>query len=153
MQVPVPGLGRFPGEGNGSPLQYSCLENPIDWGWVTKGHTRLKQLSTRTHTGQCEVPLASFWEITSFQSEPQHFQEVSRVCFRLPEKFPQVLHSSHHPPMAGLAAASVGMDVLLCRRGRGFSIFPLKNATCFTLVAHSTVRSRGKHEVKFSQVF
>ena len=26
----VPGLGRSPGEGNGSPLQYSCLENPID---------------------------------------------------------------------------------------------------------------------------
>ena len=28
----IPGLGRFPGEGNGSPLQYSCLENPIDRG-------------------------------------------------------------------------------------------------------------------------
>ena len=26
----VPGLGRSPGEGNGNPLQYSCLENPID---------------------------------------------------------------------------------------------------------------------------
>ena len=26
----VPGLGRPPGEGNGTPLQYSCLENPID---------------------------------------------------------------------------------------------------------------------------
>ena len=26
----IPGLGRSPGEGNGSPLQYSCLENPID---------------------------------------------------------------------------------------------------------------------------
>ena len=25
-----PGLGRSPGEGNGKPLQYSCLENPID---------------------------------------------------------------------------------------------------------------------------
>ena len=24
----VPGLGRFPGEGHGNPLQYSCLENP-----------------------------------------------------------------------------------------------------------------------------
>ena len=28
----TPGLGRFPGEGNGNPLQYSCLENPIDGG-------------------------------------------------------------------------------------------------------------------------
>ena len=26
----ISGLGRFPGEGNGNPLQYSCLENPID---------------------------------------------------------------------------------------------------------------------------
>ena len=28
----IPGSGRFPEEGNGSPLQYSCLENPIDRG-------------------------------------------------------------------------------------------------------------------------
>ena len=28
----IPGPGRFPGEGNGNPLQYSCLENPIDGG-------------------------------------------------------------------------------------------------------------------------
>ena len=33
----IPGLGRSPGEGNGNPLQYSCLENPIDRGawWAT----------------------------------------------------------------------------------------------------------------------
>ena len=28
----TPGLGRFPGEGNGNPLQYSCLENPMEGG-------------------------------------------------------------------------------------------------------------------------
>ena len=28
----MPGLGRSPGEGNGNPLQYSCLENSVDWG-------------------------------------------------------------------------------------------------------------------------
>ena len=28
----IPGLGRIPGEGNGNPLQYSCLENPTDGG-------------------------------------------------------------------------------------------------------------------------
>ena len=27
-----PGMGRSPGEGNGNPLQYSCLENPMDGG-------------------------------------------------------------------------------------------------------------------------
>ena len=26
----IPGLGRSPGEGNGNPLEYSCLENPMD---------------------------------------------------------------------------------------------------------------------------
>ena len=26
----IPGLGRSPGEGNGNPLQYPCLENPMD---------------------------------------------------------------------------------------------------------------------------
>ena len=33
----VPGLERSPGEGNGNPLQYSCLENPMDRGawWAT----------------------------------------------------------------------------------------------------------------------
>jgi len=33
----IPGLGRFPGEGHGNPVQYSCLETPIDrraW-WAT----------------------------------------------------------------------------------------------------------------------
>ena len=42
----IPGLGRFPGEGNGYSLQYSCLENPMDRGarravvhGVTKSHT------------------------------------------------------------------------------------------------------------------
>ena len=28
----IPGLGRSPGEGHGNPLQYSCLENPMDRG-------------------------------------------------------------------------------------------------------------------------
>ena len=32
----IPGSGRSPGEGNGNPLQYSCLENPMDGGaWWT----------------------------------------------------------------------------------------------------------------------
>ena len=32
----IPGLGRFPGEGTGYPLQCSCLENSMDYG-VAKG--------------------------------------------------------------------------------------------------------------------
>ena len=45
-QGSIPGLGSFSGEGNGNPLQYSCLENSVDWeAWrvtvsgVTKSQT------------------------------------------------------------------------------------------------------------------
>ena len=35
----IPGLGRSSGEGNGNPLQYSCLENPMDRGaWRVTAH-------------------------------------------------------------------------------------------------------------------
>ena len=49
----IPGL-RFPGEGNGNPLQYSCLENSMDRGdWYAIGHGVAENrtcLSTHTHT-------------------------------------------------------------------------------------------------------
>ena len=39
----IPGLGRSPGEGNGNPLQYSCLENPMDKGaWQATVHGAAK---------------------------------------------------------------------------------------------------------------
>ena len=48
----IPGSGRSPGEGNGNPLQYSCLENPMDGGawWaavheVAKSWTRLSNFT------------------------------------------------------------------------------------------------------------
>ena len=49
----IPGLGRSPGEGNGYPFQYSCLENPMDGGaWqaavhrVAKSRTRLSDFTS-----------------------------------------------------------------------------------------------------------
>ena len=57
-QVQSPGHKDSPGEGDGNPLQYSCLENSMDRGaWqatvhgVAKSQTRLKQLSTTGLTG------------------------------------------------------------------------------------------------------
>ena len=38
----IPGSGRSPGEGNGNPLQYSCLENPIAWQATVHGVTRVR---------------------------------------------------------------------------------------------------------------
>ena len=53
----IPGLGRSPGGGHGNPLQYSCLENPMDRGawWATvdrviQSRTLLRCLSTHTFT-------------------------------------------------------------------------------------------------------
>ena len=53
----IPESGRSPGAGHGNLFQYSCLENPMDRGaWratvrgVSKSWTRLKRLSTHTHT-------------------------------------------------------------------------------------------------------
>ena len=52
----IPGSGRSPGEGHSSPLQYSCLENPMNRGawWatvhrVTQSWTELKWLTTHTY--------------------------------------------------------------------------------------------------------
>ena len=50
----IPGSGRSPGEGNGNPFQYSCLENPMDGGawWATVyrvTHSQMKRLSMHTH--------------------------------------------------------------------------------------------------------
>ena len=58
----ITGLGRSPGEGNGNPLQYSCLENPMNGGalWATVhgsqrvGHNRVISLSLHFHH-------SSFW--------------------------------------------------------------------------------------------
>ena len=54
LQCRIPELGRFPGEGNGKPLQYSCLENPMDGGaWWATVHRAAKsqtQLSDFTFT-------------------------------------------------------------------------------------------------------
>ena len=55
----IPGMGRSPGEGNGNPFQYSCLENPMDQGtwWATvhrvaKSRTRLSDFTSLHTEGQ-----------------------------------------------------------------------------------------------------
>ena len=54
----IPGSGRSPAEGNGYPLQYSCLENPMDGGawWATvhgiaKSQTQLSDFTFTFHLG------------------------------------------------------------------------------------------------------
>ena len=47
----IPGLGRSPGEEHGNPLQYSCLENPMDRGaWQATVHGGHKESDTKEVT-------------------------------------------------------------------------------------------------------
>ena len=72
----IPGSGRPPGERNGNPLQYSCLENPMDRGaWqatvhrVAKSQTRLTWLSTHAHMSQKDYEQMTMMCVTSELSE------------------------------------------------------------------------------------
>ena len=57
----IPGLGRSSGEGNGNPLQYSCLGNPMDKGaWWARVHRVAKSWTevtehTCTYMGETKV--------------------------------------------------------------------------------------------------
>ena len=60
----IPGSGRSPGERNGNPLQYSCLENPMDRGaWraadhgVTETHTCVLILSKKKNNNNEHIAL------------------------------------------------------------------------------------------------
>ena len=75
-QESIPGLGSSSGEGNGNPLQYSCLENSKDReGWqatvrsVAKSQTRTERL---THTSTATEPCAGI--AVDLQQPPREFR-------------------------------------------------------------------------------
>ena len=54
----IPGLGKSPGEGNGNPLQYSCLKNPMDraaWWACPWGRKELEMTATLASSGPNEL--------------------------------------------------------------------------------------------------
>ena len=52
----IPGLGRSPGEGNGNPLHYYCLENSMDRGaWWAAVHGVTKESNMTEHTLESKV--------------------------------------------------------------------------------------------------
>ena len=80
---PIPELGRSPGEGNGTPLQYSGLENPMDRGAVhrvAKSWTRLRDTYTLTLTRE------GLWSPQStFPTQKPH-PEISSITYdRVPD--------------------------------------------------------------------
>ena len=71
---PIPGLGRSLGEGNGNPLQYSCLENPMDGGaqWaavhgVSRNQTRLGDLTFTFHFHALEKEMATHSSVLAWR--------------------------------------------------------------------------------------
>ena len=94
----IPGLGRSPGEGNGNPLQYSCLENPMDGGawWatvhgVTKSWTRLSDFTLKAYINKAEFRGIDAYELwcwrrlfrvpwTARRSNQSILKEISPEC-------------------------------------------------------------------------
>ena len=84
-------LGVEGGEGNGTPLQYSCLENPRDGGawWaaisgVSQSQTRLKQLSSSSSSSSrgwgCKIPiLITSWRLNLISSIKQNKRVVNFI--------------------------------------------------------------------------
>ena len=71
----IPGLGRSPREENGNPLQYSCLENPMDRGawWasvhgVAKSQTRLSDFTSQVMLPNQTKVDQSFHTISGFNT-------------------------------------------------------------------------------------
>ena len=114
----IPGSGRSPGEGNGNPLQHSCLENPMDGGaWsatvhgVAKSRTRLSNftslqlpLQQRSQKKCCSCQTPLLWTRMT-----HHRQSLLRVY-----------HGPHHPPQGG----PVGGDRNGLGTGGGFESSP-----------------------------
>ena len=58
----IPGLGRSPGGGHGNPLQYSCLEKPMDRGaWQVTVHGNHKESDTTEPLSTAQYCLFSIW--------------------------------------------------------------------------------------------
>ena len=99
----IPGLGRSPGGGNGNPLQYSCLENPMDRGaWQAIVHEVTKTWLNRYIT---TTDLVKPW-LTSMVTDKEHpmrccFRRLSEAYFWLIERLGdkiQILHLRNQNP-------------------------------------------------------
>ena len=77
----IPGPGRSPGVGNGTPLQYSCLGNPMDrQAWWSTVHGVAKELDMTEHTYTHDMGLDHQSEKTTSQKDREP-SKVDRVRF------------------------------------------------------------------------
>ena len=84
----IPGLGRSPGRGHGNPLQYSCLENPMDRGaWSDTVHEVTESDTTATKHSLAVLDIAMF----IFAVVLLYFVFISPLVLLLPHSYPKVL--------------------------------------------------------------
>ena len=80
-QGSIPGLGRFPGEGNGNKLQYSCLENSMDRGawWAIVMGSWLDTTEQLTFSPEHRSS-SLFFQIRVFHHFQIYAQELDSIC-------------------------------------------------------------------------
>ena len=105
----IPGLVRFRGGGHSNPLQYSCLENPLDWGarWaivhrIAQSQTLLKWLSTYWHWQGLTIrvyflPKGKFLNISQHTADPSNHDSVyQKLMSKKPAKaYYDYVHSTY----------------------------------------------------------
>ena len=86
----IPGLGRSPGEGSGNPLQYSCLENPMDGGaWqatvhgVTKSQIRLSNFTSLYFTSTLHTSRYLIFPFFSYTPKMPHSYSWERPSLKI----------------------------------------------------------------------
>ena len=138
----IPGLGRFPGEGNGNLLQYCCWKNPMDrgawWATVHGGHTKLdmteklsnwahRTLTLRSWGRQISPDIAKF---SGYKIAPYWESQIYESLYKcmsllgLPNKVPQLGDLLDVYYLIALEATSVrstcGQGWFLLEAGRGY---------------------------------
>ena len=122
----IPGSGRFPGEGNGNPLQYSCLENPMDggaWWTIVYGITE-SDMTERLHFFiQPGISVSDKWYCIDSVYLPENWIPILwKIAFNVPWRL----------SCSSLTAGMIkGLKGVLARCGEmGVSTFLGKLASC-----------------------
>ena len=120
----IPGLGRSPGGRHGNPLQYSCLENPMDRGaWraivhgIPKSWTRLKRLSMHAHRMLRMTLKPRFAYLAPALSDPlfNNFKVFQSLYSFVLETKPLVIRMPRTTVPSGLSPLP-SFQALLCRK-------------------------------------
>ena len=88
--VSTPGSGRSPGGGNGSPLQYSCLKNPMDSGAWRAIAQRVAESDVTEHTYRSQrypfglsIAIVRLWELTPLNLDVGKYRHSFILCFNI----------------------------------------------------------------------